>query len=146
MDKIEVGNYLGIDDVFCQRLNCLDCKKDNSTKFARCACQFGVQGGAGIRDKFQVQKLMSYRERERERERETASPVLHRGEYALHTERIITDIINEYRKILWHALRYPPPFDLSFLIIPPLLFLLHFYALDENWRKAQLRTASGVNL
>lgn len=42
----------------------------------------------------------------------TASLVLHRGEYALHTERNITDIINENRKILWHTLLYSPPFYL----------------------------------
>lgn len=56
------------------------------------------------------------RERKREEERRrtfgqgaTASLILRQGEYALHTERNITDVINGNRKILCHVSRSVVP-------------------------------------
>lgn len=61
----------------------------------------------------------------------TASLVLHRGEYALHTERNITDIINENRKILWHALLYSTFTSFFFRYSTTAGFLFRFCAPDE---------------
>lgn len=65
----------------------------------------------------------------------TASPVLHHGEYALHTEQNITDIINENRKILAHVLRYLSSSLSFFIILPQLSFrvflFFSFYVLDK---------------
>lgn len=70
----------------------------------------------------------------------TASLVLHRGEYALHTERNITDIINENRKILWHALLYSTFTSFFFSVIPPPLDSSSVFAL-----RMKLAQSAAVN-